>query len=65
MPAIRTTSRSPSGFSPISVPGSIAVLHEGMPKRRGVVATTDELLAGLTRNGLTAVTVSELVALRR
>jgi len=46
-------------------PGSIAVLHEGTPKRRGVVATTDELLAGLKRNGLTAVTVSELVALRR
>jgi peptidoglycan/xylan/chitin deacetylase (PgdA/CDA1 family) len=46
-------------------PGSIAVLHEGMPKRRGVIATTDELLAALKRDGLTAVTVSELVALRR
>lgn len=46
-------------------PGSIAVLHEGMPKRRGVIATTDELLATLKRDGLTAVTVSELVALRR
>jgi peptidoglycan-N-acetylglucosamine deacetylase len=46
-------------------PGSIVVLHEGMAERSGVVAATDELLAGLSRNGLAAVTVSELVALRR
>lgn len=46
-------------------PGSIVVLHEGMAERSGVVAATDELLAGLNRNGLAAVTVSELVALRR
>jgi peptidoglycan/xylan/chitin deacetylase (PgdA/CDA1 family) len=46
-------------------PGSIVVLHEGTAERRGVVTATDELLAGLSRNGLTAVTVSELVALRR
>jgi peptidoglycan/xylan/chitin deacetylase (PgdA/CDA1 family) len=46
-------------------PGSIVVLHEGTEKRRGVVAATDLLLAGLSRNGLAAVTVSELVELRR
>jgi peptidoglycan/xylan/chitin deacetylase (PgdA/CDA1 family) len=46
-------------------PGSIVVLHEGTPARHGVVATTDELLTELGRQGLTAVTVSELVALRR
>jgi peptidoglycan/xylan/chitin deacetylase (PgdA/CDA1 family) len=46
-------------------PGSIVVLHEGMTVRSGVVAATDELLAGLSRTGLAAVTVSELVALRR
>jgi peptidoglycan/xylan/chitin deacetylase (PgdA/CDA1 family) len=42
-------------------PGSIVVLHEGTAERTGVVEATDELLAGLSRNGLTAVTVSELV----
>jgi peptidoglycan-N-acetylglucosamine deacetylase len=41
-------------------PGSIVVLHEGSDKRRGVVATTDELLTALAPRGLTAVTVSEL-----
>ncbi len=46
-------------------PGSIVVLHEGYDKRRGVVATTDEVLDGLERRDLAAVTVSELVALRR
>jgi peptidoglycan/xylan/chitin deacetylase (PgdA/CDA1 family) len=46
-------------------PGSIVVLHEGTIERRGVVATTDELLAGLGRHGFAAVTVSELVALGR
>jgi len=45
-------------------PGSIAVLHEGTPARRGVVATTDRLLAELGRRGLAAVTVSDLVRLR-
>jgi peptidoglycan-N-acetylglucosamine deacetylase len=45
--------------------GSIVVLHEGTPDRRGVVATTDAVLAGLGRRGLTAVTLSELVALGR
>ncbi len=46
-------------------PGSIVVLHEGTPERRGVVVTTDLVLAELSRRGLAAVTVSELVALRR
>lgn len=46
-------------------PGSIVVLHEGTPDRRGVVATTDLVLAELGRRGLAAVTISELVALRR
>lgn len=46
-------------------PGSIVVLHEGTPDRRGVVVTTDLVLAELGRHGLAAVTVSELVALRR
>lgn len=46
-------------------PGSIVVLHEGIPRRRGVVATTGELLAALANRGLAAVTVSELVALQR
>ena len=42
-------------------PGSIVVLHEGTPRRRGVARTTDELLTAMTGRGLTAVTVSELV----
>jgi peptidoglycan-N-acetylglucosamine deacetylase len=46
-------------------PGSIVVLHEGTPERRGVVRTTDELLTALADRGLSAVTVSELVALDR
>ena len=46
-------------------PGSIVVLHEGTGARRGVAATVDELLTGLRRRGLAAVTVSELVALSR
>jgi peptidoglycan/xylan/chitin deacetylase (PgdA/CDA1 family) len=46
-------------------PGSIVVLHEGSTKRRGVVETTDELLTALADRGLAAVTVSQLVALRR
>jgi peptidoglycan/xylan/chitin deacetylase (PgdA/CDA1 family) len=45
--------------------GSIAVLHEGTPGRRGVVATTNELLTRLGDQGFAAVTISELVALRR
>jgi peptidoglycan/xylan/chitin deacetylase (PgdA/CDA1 family) len=45
-------------------PGSIVVLHEGASQRRGVVATTDEMLARLGRRGLAAVTVSDLIALR-
>ena len=44
-------------------PGSILVLHEGTPQRRGVVQTTDELLSAL--DGLTAVTVSDLVSRAR
>jgi peptidoglycan/xylan/chitin deacetylase (PgdA/CDA1 family) len=43
-------------------PGSIVVLHEGTPERRGVVRTTDELLTELAGRGLSAVSVSELVA---
>lgn len=46
-------------------PGSIAVLHEGTPDRRGVVSTTDLVLAELRSRGLAAVTISELAALRR
>jgi peptidoglycan/xylan/chitin deacetylase (PgdA/CDA1 family) len=46
-------------------PGSIVVLHEGTPKRAGVVRTTDELLIAVADRGLAAATVSELVALRR
>jgi hypothetical protein len=46
-------------------PGSIGVLHEGTPGRRGVARTTDELLAGLAGRGLSAVTVSAPAALRR
>jgi peptidoglycan/xylan/chitin deacetylase (PgdA/CDA1 family) len=46
-------------------PGSIAVLHEGTPDRRGVVSATDQVLAELRRRGLAAVTISDLVALRR
>ena len=46
-------------------PGSIAVLHEGTPDRRGVVTTTDLVLAELGRRGLAAITISDLVALRR
>jgi peptidoglycan/xylan/chitin deacetylase (PgdA/CDA1 family) len=46
-------------------PGSIVVLHEGTPGRRGVARTTDELLAGLADRGLSAVAVSALAALGR
>jgi len=46
-------------------PGSIVVLHEGTPGRRGVARTTDELLAGLAGRGLSAVAVSALAALGR
>ncbi|MEU4240588.1 polysaccharide deacetylase family protein [Actinoplanes sp. NPDC026619] len=42
-------------------PGSIVVLHEGTPRRRGVVGTTDELLTILSKRGLSAITVSGLV----
>jgi peptidoglycan/xylan/chitin deacetylase (PgdA/CDA1 family) len=45
-------------------PGAIVVLHEGTPQRRGVAQTTDELLTSLADQGLTAVTVSQLVAAR-
>jgi peptidoglycan/xylan/chitin deacetylase (PgdA/CDA1 family) len=41
-------------------PGSIAVLHEGMPNRRGVVTTTDLVLTEIGRRGLVSVTISEL-----
>lgn len=41
-------------------PGSIVVLHEGTPVRRGVARSTDELLAALADRGPAAVTVSEL-----
>jgi peptidoglycan-N-acetylglucosamine deacetylase len=46
-------------------PGSIVVLHEGTDDRRGVVETTDHILAELRGDGMTAVTVSDLVALHR
>jgi hypothetical protein len=41
------------------------VLHEGSDERRGVVATTDQVVGELSRRGLTAVTVSQLVAAAR
>lgn len=43
-------------------PGSIVILHEGTAGRRGVAPTTDLLLAELTRRGIAAETVSDLVA---
>jgi peptidoglycan/xylan/chitin deacetylase (PgdA/CDA1 family) len=46
-------------------PGSIVVLHEGLPRRRGVVQTTDEVLSALAGRGPAAVTVSELVLRQR
>lgn len=46
-------------------PGSIVVLHEGTAARRGVAQTTDDLLTALAARGPAAVTVWELVALRR
>ncbi|WP_250007237.1 polysaccharide deacetylase family protein [Actinoplanes sp. M2I2] len=42
-------------------PGTIVVLHEGTTHRRGVAATTDELLSTLAARGLTTVTVTGLV----
>jgi peptidoglycan/xylan/chitin deacetylase (PgdA/CDA1 family) len=45
-------------------PGSIVVLHEGSLERRGVVATTDQILSALRCRGISSVTVSDLVALR-
>jgi peptidoglycan/xylan/chitin deacetylase (PgdA/CDA1 family) len=44
-------------------PGSIVVLHEGAPNRRGVVSATDQVLAELSHRGLAAVTVSRLTGL--
>jgi peptidoglycan/xylan/chitin deacetylase (PgdA/CDA1 family) len=46
-------------LSPSIRPGSILVLHQGGPERRGVVETTDDLLSAVA---LRAVTVSDLVA---
>jgi peptidoglycan/xylan/chitin deacetylase (PgdA/CDA1 family) len=46
-------------------PGSIVVLHEGTPARRGVVPAVDELLTACTERGLAAVPVSELLARER
>ena len=46
-------------------PGSILVLHEGTPARRGVVQAVDELLTACTDRGLAAVPVSELLARKR
>jgi len=45
--------------------GTIAVLHEGSPDRLGVAATADSVLAELGHRGLTSVTLSELVEVRR
>jgi peptidoglycan/xylan/chitin deacetylase (PgdA/CDA1 family) len=45
-------------------PGTIAVLHEGTIARHGVVAATDQILHELSRRGMSAITVSELAALR-
>lgn len=41
--------------------GSIVVLHEGTPRRRGVVRATDEVLTALAGRGPAAVTVADLV----
>ena len=46
-------------------PGSIVVLHEGTPQRRGVAGTTDDMLTALAGRGTAAVTVTGLVARRR
>jgi peptidoglycan/xylan/chitin deacetylase (PgdA/CDA1 family) len=54
--------RIASGLLAAVRPGAIVVLHEGTPQRRGVVQTIDELLTSLADQGLTAVTVAQLVA---
>jgi hypothetical protein len=41
------------------------VLHKGTDDRRGVEEKADHVLGELARAGLRAVTVSELVTLRR
>src|SRR4030095_425654 len=46
-------------------PGSIVVLHKGTDDPRGVEEKADPGLGELARAGLRAVTVSELVTLRR
>jgi peptidoglycan/xylan/chitin deacetylase (PgdA/CDA1 family) len=52
-------------LAPAIRPGSIVVLHEGMDRRRGVAATTDQILTQTRQRGLTSVTVSELTTLAR
>ena len=42
--------------------GSLAVLHEGRPDRRGVVASSDAVLAALRRKGLRAVNLTRAVS---
>lgn len=42
--------------------GSLAVLHEGRPDRRGVVASTDAVLAALRQRGLRAVSLTRAVS---
>ena len=42
-------------------PGSIIVLHEGTPRRRGVIVLTDILLSDLSARGYEIVTVSDLL----
>jgi peptidoglycan/xylan/chitin deacetylase (PgdA/CDA1 family) len=42
-------------------PGSIIVLHEGTPRRRGVIVLTDILLSDLRARGYEIVTVSDLL----
>lgn len=56
---LRSDERIARTLAPSIRPGSILVLHEGGPERRGVVETTDEVLSALA---LRAVTVSDLVA---
>jgi peptidoglycan/xylan/chitin deacetylase (PgdA/CDA1 family) len=41
--------------------GSLAVLHEGRPDRRDVVASTDAVLAALCRRGLLAVSLTRAI----
>jgi hypothetical protein len=55
------TAGTPARLALVARRGAIVVLHEG-PARPAVAGTVDALLARTARRGLTAVTVSDLVA---